>query len=518
MKFNCDYSLFHHQLQHDFGFEEFLKSLQIKSTFLANHKLKVLTKSQASLQYQKISTALEHFSKNKLQKIVEYFNQIPNIDYMDSDVSNSSLDQVQCKQLAEFCLLNIKIKQIEESFCKPTVSLNDHDILNILRDNMQDDFLAFKTSNKLSKSKTDLEKCNDRYDSELKRFESEISQKTGLKLYYPYKKEVQFSQSLYESVRQCPHLTSEVKHDLIILDYQPSSELLQIINEKDSFLDNYNLEISKIQSRINALLQPYLIKFSKYLETRKQDLLIYSLSFFCYQSHLCVPKLIDQGLQFNDARMFALAKDNIDYKPLNFESKLGASILFGANMTGKTTVLKTLYFHFCLIQLGLPLPASSVECFFPSEVLLKLKNSGSLTKGLSSFGEEIEFWTQKFEDNAVILCDELFLNTEPSAGELISKVFLDYIKTKNVFFMCSSHYTNLFDLDDIKLFYMKSLANNKSIDRHSLLKQIPFELAPLKKDDKLSLQNMKNEAIEMALCFDIPQSIKDQLKDHLKGQ
>lgn len=518
MQFNCDYSNFHPDLKDQFGLECFLKLIQIKSTFLSHYKLDILSEQDASERYDQISKCLTRFSPNQLDKIIEYFNQIPNIDYLLDDAKHLTLDQIQCKQLADFCIINKKVCQLEDKYTSSNDSLNNDAMLEILRTHLLKGYSGFKPTNILSELKSSLDNVNLDLQVAVKEYENEIFNSTGLRLYYPYLKEIPYDDQLLDKISDCPLLKYEKKTSILILDYCPTKAMLELQAHRNKSLELYNHEAEQIQSLVNQDLQPYLDTFSNYITKRKHDLLIYSLSFFVRRLDLCVPKFQSNTVKFENARLYALEQNTTCYKPLNLDTDMGTSILFGSNMTGKTSVLKTLYFQFSLMKLGIPLPAKSVTSFYPNNILLNLKSSGSIVKKLSSFGEEIQFWTQDFNENSVILCDELFLNTEPSAGEIISQTIIDYVKTRKLFFMASSHYTNLIHCTDVNLFYMKSILSKDNLDKHSLFEQIPFELAPLKKDDKLSLQNMKNEAFETALCFDIPDEIKNQLLDYMKGQ
>ncbi|PCJ20118.1 MAG: hypothetical protein COB02_05830 [Candidatus Cloacimonadota bacterium] len=516
MQLDFNFNLFHDDAKIELGLQDFLKNIEIPTSFLAHYKLEILNEKKSKIQYKIISDCLNKLPLNTINKLVQYFKEIPNLDYLLSNIDNQSLDQIQLKQLGDFCILDQKVSELENSFPLKK-SIQHQKILSILNQYLQDDFSYFSKSEQIDLLKLEMDNLNQNFQNAISNYEKNILIDTKIKLYYPYKKEIPYEKNLLSQLSQSKFISVSQKDNLIVIDYILPKDIQNLQSKRKNLLKKYQTLIQNKLIEINSKLSPYLSKFNNYIQLKKYRLYIYALCLFSHKSNLCIPTFQNKFILFNNARLFSLEQNTKNYKPLNLSTKSGASILFGANMTGKTSVLKTLYFHFCLMQLAIPLPATKIECFYPTNILLKLKNSGSIQKKMSSFSEEIQFWTQDFQKHSVILCDELFLNTEPSAGEIISKIVIDYIKTKNVFFMASSHYINLFELNDVNLFYMKSLINKNNLDKHKLLEQIPFELAPIKKDDKMCLQTMKNEALELALCFDLPSEIKNKITNILKG-
>ncbi|MCJ8346277.1 hypothetical protein MJH12_12100 [bacterium] len=518
MRLDFDFQQFHSDAKLELGLEDFLKQIEVPTLFLAQLKLNLLDESQCRKQYQEIASCIQKLPRKVIEQILEYYLNISNLDYLLIDAQNRSLDQIQLKQLGDFCMLDQKISQIESQYdFSMSESLDHSSLVNILDHHLRDQFSTFSPVDSMEKVKIELQKCSENFQKKIALYEQEIHDITQLKLYFPYSKEMLYEEKLYKELSQCDLIILSKRDDMMIVDFNLPTQIQEIQSDRKALLDQHQNFVEELLKNINVELSCKLNGFSNYIEQRKYRLYIYALSSFSHKHNLCIPNFDTDQVVFEQARLHSLEKNCQNYKALNLHSKTGASILFGANMTGKTSVLKTLYFQYCLMKLAIPLPAKSVQCFFPKSLLLKLKNSGSIQKKMSSFGEEIQFWTQEFEEQSIILCDELFLNTEAAAGEIISKVIIDYIKKKKLFFMASSHYTNLLDLNDVNLFYMKSLISTKHLDHHDLLGQIPFELAPITKNDKMCFQTMKNEAIQLALCFDLPSEIKDQLTSYLKG-
>ncbi len=228
------------------------------------------------------------------------------------------------------------------------------------------------------------------------------------------------------------------------------------------------------------------------------------------------------GCEIKNAVLPVLKTQRKDaYTPLSLDLKKGASVLFGANMTGKTTALKTIYFHLTAIRTGLPVPAEAITLHFPNQVAFHLKSPGDIKKKLSGFGEEIVFFTKEISPGAYFLVDELFQSTDPVNGVKLSQIFLSAFSQKEMIFFCTSHYPDLLNLTDISLYWMKDVDYNQKMPdlmaAEDLLSKIPFEIERIYPDNIENVLKNSRTPLAIALHFNLPETIKEKIRDRLKG-
>jgi DNA mismatch repair ATPase MutS len=202
---------------------------------------------------------------------------------------------------------------------------------------------------------------------------------------------------------------------------------------------------------------------------------------------------------------------------LNIALGKGVNVLFGANMTGKTTVLKTLYFHLVLVKFGLPVPATVLTLGFPDRIGLQLRSSGQTGSGLSGFGEELRFFCGIDDSSSVYLIDELFHSTDPVNGVKLSKAFLMGLSASRSLFLCTSHYPDVLTIPGLTFFRMKDseLELNQS-DIDHLLEQVPFEVETLPVGAVADNWTDSKKPLRIALHFPLSETIKQNIRKQLE--
>ena len=266
---------------------------------------------------------------------------------------------------------------------------------------------------------------------------------------------------------------------------------------------------------------------------RKEITYNYLLLFTAANNDLVFPTICEEvKLSICEAKLPCLnctTTQGIGHVPLNINLEKGSNLLYGPNMSGKTTTLKALYFHLMLTSVGLPVPAKRLETNFPSNIAIHIKNSGSLRQHLSSFGEELAFFAQKHLSSSFIFVDEMFNSTNPISAVQLSKIFLDKFSRENLIFFCTSQYPELFKNSAYNLYKMDDIFSKHSFDDIEnkldsikfdgiidLTKKMPYTITKITNFDstKSTLENQK--AIYMALHFPFDEDIRAQLKNIIK--
>ncbi len=159
---------------------------------------------------------------------------------------------------------------------------------------------------------------------------------------------------------------------------------------------------------------------------------------------------------------YCLTKENIDIKIdganlplisdtvkhftlLHIDVERGSTLITGANMGGKSTILKNLAFQVMLTMHGLLPLASKFEMPFINKVMY-LSSFEDTTHGLSRFGNEITMLSEYLDcldENSLFLVDEFASSTNPTEGYLFVKSLIRHCNKLPSFSVFTTHYDNL---------------------------------------------------------------------------
>ncbi|MGM0607078.1 MAG: MutS-related protein [Candidatus Muiribacteriota bacterium] len=167
----------------------------------------------------------------------------------------------------------------------------------------------------------------------------------------------------------------------------------------------------------------------------------------------------------------ACEKMGTDYEPLYLKLNKKVNVIRGANMGGKTVVLKTLAFFQLLAQSGFYVPAEKfvTDVFdkfhfigdFSSWKISKESRKDSPSRGLSSFGFEVVSVTEALKNpdkKNFYIIDEFARTTNSiEASALTSGLLKRISQFEGAFCFLSTHFMKLPLLQNIGYFIMKGL-------------------------------------------------------------
>lgn len=148
---------------------------------------------------------------------------------------------------------------------------------------------------------------------------------------------------------------------------------------------------------------------------------------------------------FHPAVKESLQAQKHRYQPVDIDLGEEACLLTGANMSGKTVLLKSLAVSQCLLQFGFPVAAEEASLVLFDDVDLMVHDEQDEERGLSSFGAEIQSLNRVFGriragERILLLVDELARTTNPVEGKAIVCAVLDYLKDFRCVSLISTHF------------------------------------------------------------------------------
>ncbi len=141
----------------------------------------------------------------------------------------------------------------------------------------------------------------------------------------------------------------------------------------------------------------------------------------------------------------ALAQRGREFQPVDISFGLQPTLITGANMGGKTVVLKTLTLCQLLFQFGFGIPAASARIAVKDEIYFCIGDEQSVEKGLSSFAAEmknIDAVIKASRENKRILAliDEPARTTNPTEGAALVTALLQVLANKDKSLVMTTHY------------------------------------------------------------------------------
>ena len=259
--------------------------------------------------------------------------------------------------------------------------------------------------------------------------------------------------------------------------YDSYSEELAVLRKKLKEKDFYQEEIynkvmeveDAIRVRLSEALKPFVHDLCEALNTLADVDLNLAKALQMKELGLCFPTISNDNVAtykgiFHPEVKNILDKEKREYQKVDIQFGMKPVIIMGANMGGKTIVLKTLAMSQYLLQFGFGIPADSAEMMIYDEIFCLTTDDQSLNKGLSSFAAEmknIDAVIKASHDDKKILAliDEPARSTNPTEGTALVSSLVKLLQDKAMSLIIVTHY-NIKTYNN-KCLRVKGLENGK---------------------------------------------------------
>lgn len=259
--------------------------------------------------------------------------------------------------------------------------------------------------------------------------------------------------------------------------YDSYSEELAVLRKKLKEKDFYQEEIynrvmeveDAIRARLSEALKPFVHDLCEALNALADVDLNLAKALQMKELGLCFPTISNDNVAtykgiFHPEVKNILDKDKREYQKVDIQFGMKPVIIMGANMGGKTIVLKTLAMSQYLLQFGFGIPADSAEMMIYDEMFCLTTDDQSLNKGLSSFAAEmknIDAVIKASHDDKKILAliDEPARSTNPTEGTALVSSLVKLLQNKAMSLVIVTHY-NIKTYNN-KCLRVKGLENGK---------------------------------------------------------
>lgn len=237
--------------------------------------------------------------------------------------------------------------------------------------------------------------------------------------------------------------------------YSPRlSELRRMMKVNEDFDEALFNEANSIEDEIRAKLSMQLSRFADELEAAQKSLAFIDLNLAkAYQMikyNLCFPTISENGEteyvgMFNPEVKDALEQRNSTFQPVDISFWNKPTLITGANMGGKTVVLKTLTLCQYMFQFGFGIPAAKANIAVKDAIYFCIGDEQSIEKGLSSFAAEMKkidavIKASRRNGKILALVDEPARTTNPKEGTALVSALVKVLEVENVSLVMTTHY------------------------------------------------------------------------------
>ncbi|MCD4820021.1 MAG: AAA family ATPase [Candidatus Cloacimonetes bacterium] len=224
-----------------------------------------------------------------------------------------------------------------------------------------------------------------------------------------------------------------------------NSEIVRIEQDINSdFLELMKLG-KKIREEITLEILPYKKTILEIIEDISHFDWLLAKAYFGLQNGCTIPEIIEENrIEIKSACnlpiYWKLKNDKIDFQKIDISFSKKLNVITGANMAGKTTILKTVGQILFMAAYTIPVPAKNA--MIPLIDSIYFSGIQANRMDLSSFGSEIVSLNNaiKLYGFSVFLIDEFARGTNPQEGEAFSKAILEHLSKKNCLVLFATHF------------------------------------------------------------------------------
>lgn len=266
---------------------------------------------------------------------------------------------------------------------------------------------------------------------------------TGMPNFYIYDSYNPLLGPTRKKLKGCQQRLNEDFHDDV--DKQQIAERAAHLFERQQQIQQ------QVIAYLSERLWPYADIFAQALDQLAETDILMAKATQAQKWNLCRPTLSDDQLRFKSLVNPRLKRRNeelhLRYQPVDLELQPGVTLITGANMAGKTVLLKSVAVAQLMAQCGMYVPAQTAVVTLFDDIVTCIGDEQNEMNGLSSFASEITRISQIIDRSAkerlLILIDEPARTTNPIEGKALVQSIATLLDSHKTITMVTTHYSQL---------------------------------------------------------------------------
>ncbi|HEY4532015.1 MAG TPA: endonuclease MutS2, partial [Kurthia sp.] len=207
--------------------------------------------------------------------------------------------------------------------------------------------------------------------------------------------------------------------------YIEPDAVVQSNNEIHSLKTKEKAEIDRILGVLSAMVQEVAHEIFVMIQVLGQIDVILAKAKYGQANKCSKPKMNQEGyMKLTQARHPLLDRETAVANNIEFGKEFTAIVITGPNTGGKTVTLKTVGLCTLMAQSGIPVPAlDGSELAVFDQLFSDIGDEQSIEQSLSTFSSHmvnIVDILKKFDENSLVLFDELGAGTDPQEGAALA--------------------------------------------------------------------------------------------------
>ena len=245
-----------------------------------------------------------------------------------------------------------------------------------------------------------------------------------------------------------PHFYIYSAYDPELAKWRERIQNAQNVQEAEEFRFQAQKVEDKVRAHLTEQLQPWREAIARNLDTLAHLDLILAKVRLASDWHCCRPEVADHtelAQLWNPEVDAALAEKGRHFQPIDIRFGQETVLVTGANMAGKSVLLKTLALTQYLFQFGFYVPAQRASLCVVEEIITSIGDRQSELNGLSSFAVEILTIDKIIQQGragkrVLALVDELARTTNPEEGKVLVGNFIRLTTQLGITALVTTHY------------------------------------------------------------------------------
>lgn len=277
--------------------------------------------------------------------------------------------------------------------------------------------------------------------------------------------------------------------------------------------EEFRFQAQKVEDRVRQHLTEQLRPFADAIANNLDVLAHFDLTLakarLAIDWNACRPTITDHTSLtqlFNPEVAAALDEKGRKFQPVDIHFDQETILITGANMAGKSVLLKTVSLAQYLFQFGFYLPAQSAEMTLVDEIISSIGDKQSEISGLSSFAVEILtidriIKTGRSGKKVLALVDELARTTNPEEGKRLVSNFIRITEKIGLTALVTTHYSGI--QTSCRRLRVKGLQlkENQAITPGNIGDYMDYSLVPTEADE------VPMEAFAIAKLFGVDEEL-----------